>query len=374
MPLRNARGGPRPRQLACVLKSRTRAALMAKQGTDVEITTSSSGFRSKHILKLTGRRRSQRPAISSEPLFPFQPPASCLDFVAPLTSGSHTRLLVERWQYARQLAQLKPLTAKQLTPERIRFMKRFHHFHHGVSLAPSGSCPTAGNASFAYVVIYKSANNFINGNLDRSCPHGIQKTFDQRRFRKEVGSRRAFTFVRNPIDHFISGYTESSWRTYEHCCKNNGSSPARVGFPTGAQCMATQCPRGRQNSTNLAREFVLGLLAADEDALLSPRHVLIEPEHFFLQSGCLGLFMPSFVGRLEHFEAHWNALRGHGDLPVSFPPAYAQLKRIGRHTTSSDPFGRAAALRALLSAHSRLKQAVKALIRADYECFSYSSR
>ena len=35
---------------------------MAKleQGTDVEITTSSSGGRSKHILKLTGRPRGRR--------------------------------------------------------------------------------------------------------------------------------------------------------------------------------------------------------------------------------------------------------------------------------------------------------------------------
>ena len=39
---------------------------MAKleQGTDVEITTSSSGFRSKHILKLTGRRRGPREAVA----------------------------------------------------------------------------------------------------------------------------------------------------------------------------------------------------------------------------------------------------------------------------------------------------------------------
>ena len=39
---------------------------MAKleQGTDVEITTSSSGGRSKHILKLTGRRRGPREAVA----------------------------------------------------------------------------------------------------------------------------------------------------------------------------------------------------------------------------------------------------------------------------------------------------------------------
>ena len=39
---------------------------MAKleQGTDVEITTSSSGGRSKHILKLTGRRCGPREAVA----------------------------------------------------------------------------------------------------------------------------------------------------------------------------------------------------------------------------------------------------------------------------------------------------------------------
>ena len=46
--------------------TRTPRRLMAKleQGTDVEITTSSSGGRSKHILKLTGRRRGPREAVA----------------------------------------------------------------------------------------------------------------------------------------------------------------------------------------------------------------------------------------------------------------------------------------------------------------------
>ena len=46
--------------------TRTPWRLMAKleQGKDVEITTSSSGGRSKHILKLTGRRCGPREAVA----------------------------------------------------------------------------------------------------------------------------------------------------------------------------------------------------------------------------------------------------------------------------------------------------------------------
>ena len=46
--------------------TRTPWRLMAKleQGKDVEITTSSSGGRSKHILKLTGRRRGPCEAVA----------------------------------------------------------------------------------------------------------------------------------------------------------------------------------------------------------------------------------------------------------------------------------------------------------------------
>ena len=30
---------------------------------------------------------------------------------------------------------------------------------------------------------------------------------------------RHFTFVREPLSHFISGYTESKWGTWSTCCE-----------------------------------------------------------------------------------------------------------------------------------------------------------
>lgn len=239
---------------------------------------------------------------------------------------------------------------------------------------------------FTYLQVWKSANNFINENLLAKCRARVAAgkssfTYDEGKNHDQCKTNSTpvqtsiteFTFVRDPLSHFISGYTEAAQFTYQGCCTGKFVGTDKCGvWPLTVPKRRGKCPTAQeQGGMELAKEFLLGFLSADVNLIESPRHAQIYPEHFSLQAGILQRFHPGqaqFVGRLESLERDWNSLAGMLHLPM-----YETLDQsIGTHSSSKDLLGRRAALRRVLKAEPLLKHALQYLLELDYECFGYS--
>ena len=199
---------------------------------------------------------------------------------------------------------------------------------------------------------------------------------------------RHFTFVREPLSHFISGYTESKWGTWSTCCepatRHDGREKCRRRLSRrrarrladlASSEISPRCPDHARGGIALAHEFVQALLDANEQLLMSARHIGWGPDHVTLMAPNLAIFgcRLQFVGRIEHMKRDWNRLAAWTNGSV---PPYSELDQTsGRHVTSKDPHGDKQAMHALLSQNQSLREAVQILLAPDYDCFgSYARR
>lgn len=338
---------------------------------------------------------------------PFAPSRTCEQFY--LTGANSSTVLAEvqrRWQAARRLAGLEPLTAAQLI-ESSFFMRRFFRFPYGTAQATRcGTLP-----SFTYARISKAASNFFTGTIKRLCG-------ETRKSKRAAAGRSTrvypasqgpgpaplvFTFVRDPLSHFISGYGEATWRTFTACCSGHDNvctddrksahalyrrgRNATVVRASAAAALGPPCAtKQQQRETALAREFVVALLDANASLIQSRRHALDGIFHAFLQAGALQRFdlrakctamhrtttkcaATHFVGHVETVQTDWDRLAKGLGLP-----AFQDVRKedVGQHaSTSGDVLGRRGALAAVLEAEPLLKRGILELLALDYECFGY---
>eukprot|EP00614_Pseudopedinella_elastica_P023787 CAMPEP_0172643192 /NCGR_PEP_ID=MMETSP1068-20121228/235815_1 /TAXON_ID=35684 /ORGANISM="Pseudopedinella elastica, Strain CCMP716" /LENGTH=212 /DNA_ID=CAMNT_0013457191 /DNA_START=465 /DNA_END=1103 /DNA_ORIENTATION=- len=173
----------------------------------------------------------------------------------------------------------------------------------------------------------------------------------------------AFTFVREPLAHFISAFTEIIWRIHYY-----GLSVDDVPDPVQVN---------RSHALLFLRGF-LDLKPADRlfhrSANERVRH---DPENLHHADLMKGAFGPGnrtfhFVGRLERAERDWaEAMRlaDAGDLSRGF--GRTQIDASSHHESSVDPQGAKAAMIELLCLEPVIRRGVCELLREDYECFSY---
>ncbi len=334
-------------------------------------------------------------------------PNACRDFFR--SNGTDEQILAaiqQRWQLARRIARLPPLNNEQLEA-RSAFMWDFNHRAHAITVVNGSECKAAGGASFAYLNVWKSANTFMERNIRRVCHgRGVDKTVSRAFL---PAPPRVFTFVRDPWSHFVSGYREITLRTFQRCCvRTNGTAGANLSQWEPAawrnNCTGEErgCMWARANSTALARTVIQHLLGADVGNVRTlkshwplslrrasksrerrvsrwrPKLLIDTPSHMYPQAGVFSVLVPGYVGRLETFEADWDAMRGWNGFPSTFPPKYAELmftrtatsRPVGRRPSSDDPLGRGAAMVALAEAEPHLRDALLELLRVDYDCFS----
>jgi hypothetical protein len=101
------------------------------------------------------------------------------------------------------------------------FAKRYWDFSPGFTIVDLDDPPHKSNL-VAYMRIYKSANDAIRFNLlaalgEKAVTERWQayELDESRRETHTVGnSFNAFTFVRDPISHYVAGYSENEWRWF----------------------------------------------------------------------------------------------------------------------------------------------------------------
>jgi hypothetical protein len=217
------------------------------------------------------------------------------------------------WAAARREAGLN-LTAEP--PGLGALLRRLNNFS-GPSLAMSfdGRC-------VIYASVFKAANNAIRQTILDALPSYFHRTNPTRLIADKLAPDQAiallnsdarncqkgtlaFTFVREPLSHFISGFTELMWRR----------------SPYYRDCTRPPCADEDATNTNIAAAEQLMV----EDASRFVRGLLLDGEavhwdgltdHISLMSGVLiGTPTIDFVGRLESAESDWREMLRRAAVP-----------------------------------------------------------
>jgi hypothetical protein len=184
-----------------------------------------------------------------------------------------------------------------------------------------------------------------------------------------------FTFVREPLERFISGYSEVSFRartgqryTYGRC-RRCYSFLDQASDDERALAFVEDYVHGRvQNQT------CCPLTASNGD-------LHVAPQAAFLLAALQGRLTEriDFVGRLETFEADWLAVQARVPHFPRFQKAVESRQTHLETNALSNSSARAAMERLLRGANGTLptlraplRHQLCALLRVDYDCFGYT--
>ena len=227
----------------------------------------------------------------------------------------------------------------------IAFMSSFYSFSDGIVVYWN-----ANNDPVVYAKIWKCANEAIRTNMGmqlmtkkskntKALGYSVKSRFEHIMARdfmnkytpRKHGYNNTFTFVRDPVSHFVSGLAESVWRSF-----NGGNTTV---------------------TTQMVANYMKSFLNFQYKSL---KWI----EHTFPMSGAFFQHNISFVGQLESFDDDWQILHSKYNLFRAFD------KNLGVHPSSDDPNGAKTAIRLLLAQEPQYLRALCQLLMVDYVCFS----
>lgn len=161
---------------------------------------------------------------------------------------------------------------------------------------------------------------------------------------------KTFTFLRDPLGHFLSGLVESYFKKLGAGSKPNMTSAlvARMN--------------GRRASYHKARKILDSLIFGNDHMFLIRE--LAQSNHFSVQSYSLLKWKPMVIGYLENFDADWIRINKALGVNISYFPR-------SEHPTSNDPMNLKHSLLAVLNKQPRYMRAVCRLLMVDYICLQY---
>ena len=212
----------------------------------------------------------------------------------------------------------------------------------------------SGNTT-VYARIWKSGNDAIRENMDdigrqlsgnrhRST---LRRSVEFGRFRKPPA---VFTFSRDPLDRWLSGYNELETR-----------------FDTRKVNIGKVCRRC------IFHMFVIGseerVWAFLHDLLFNYLTGLPERQHMYPQCNVLGIYgrFLSFIGRLENFEADW----AHVLHNIIKYPGYTWSSTKGIHKSMDDPLHTHMAAKKLAAKDPWFTKIIQHIMFKDFLCFGY---
>jgi len=215
-----------------------------------------------------------------------------------------------------------------------------------------------------YVTIFKAGNNNIRGNLQHFsgtppedisvkgyCPLWTPQQAEQR-LRAErwtASSTPSFSFVREPLGHFMSGLAEAYYRSLHE--KYNIRRYRNRGWE----------PPDELSTVDMVKSLI-------RDQLRGGRVQIFEREHYYPMAGVLHLWPDvSFIGRLEHFDRDWRRVNTLYDTAMT-----TYDKAVGAHMSSNDPNLIKKHTLQLLEEYPAYKRALCHLLLVDFVCFEYA--
>ena len=234
--------------------------------------------------------------------------------------------------------------------EHVKYVESVFAVAHGVALYNISGVP------MSYVRIYKAANNDILENLNnihyQAIRHKVLRYMYGNVATSEDGLRYwvqsvwhrysvpSFTFVREPLSHFSSGFRE-----YLSRCP---------GDVPGASPIITK---------HFVRTAILGILTNNVSQCGNEAYSMA---HVFPMSGVLRPYLNiHFIGHLEKFAEDWKGVENMYNISLPLNTS------LGSHESSHDVHGVNAAVRDLFDSEPGFLQAVCALLYYDFECFEY---
>ncbi|KAJ8608923.1 hypothetical protein CTAYLR_005289 [Chrysophaeum taylorii] len=168
-----------------------------------------------------------------------------------------------------------------------------------------------------------------------------------------------WTFVREPLSHYISGYGEYMYREYVH----------RDNYVNADQKFEEIRAKVRDKDQPLA--YVLNQISGP--------HWLFEhsvnAKHMSLMSGVArerdGEPPLQYVGHLSNADEEWTELFEIADVTESVLENLRLNKELGPHMSSLDQIGARGELRQILLTNSTIRRGLCRLLERDYVCFNY---
>lgn len=241
-----------------------------------------------------------------------------------------------------------------------------------------------GEVGVRYVRIWKSNTEGICSQL-HGRPSGWPTKVPTSLCRDETFT---FTFVREPLERFISAYSEIVWRIHTskavkrlyascaHCYSFLNAS--LVG--TGAEVGSFEAARARAFVDDFVGGRVHSTSCCPQTASSIDLHAV--PQAAFLQAAFAGRLVCNvsrldFVGRLESFQADWARLERVAPAGIIRPFRHHLAPRPHPQTNAASNNAWRKAMRDLLRGEdgglpTRTRDALCHLLRHDYDCFGYA--
>ena len=246
-------------------------------------------------------------------------------------------------------------------------------------------CVTASDENVRYVQIYKSntqgfcsmldsAENSTKPSLEHSRKR-LKQHWDQDSAAEECHDAFTFTFVRDPLDHFISGSSEVAFRFHRNAIKRRDFTTCSMP-PHSCYTWAAPSLNAAQRARAFVEDFAWGKLNSPCCDASRETELHAMPQAAFVMDaldGRLGTPVQriDFLGKLESVQEDWSsvaaAVRG-------LPAQYVDTRfHNGSDASSGNEFRTAMEdlLRNDSSISAETRDAFCHQLRYDYTCFGY---
>lgn len=228
---------------------------------------------------------------------------------------------------------------------------------------------TRPESCVVYQQIYKCANNAIRGSL----LHAKEKAstvedIDCTNWHTSCSQLMYFTFVREPLTHYISGYAEFMYRMYYF----SGEGIDKLELTPEYIAEIRKSVKRQHQPHNFLTNQLLGSKWEEYS---------FYDLHMSLMSGILSSMNDprqaqpklNYVGHLSQADSDWQSLmRKSGMARTPFREATLSMAYGMHKLTSLDITGARAELKHILQTNHSLRRGLCRLLERDYICFGYN--
>lgn len=226
-------------------------------------------------------------------------------------------------------------------------------------------CKSSKYLGAVYVRIRKGGNNAVIGNMNLNQPvlqsekHAVGCGCLQSAQKNNLTS---FTFVRNPIEHLLSGYNEAEYRNL-NCTAHKG--------------ILTLCDH-QLGTPERFKAFIVDIV--EGNVFLASKTVVNHISHAFPMSVVLNHIRPTYIYELRQIHKLWvgilRMLIKKSKLPEAekqslLPKIQPFVPALGQHATSHDPHGTYKAAKLAILTDRPLLRAICCMYFVDYLAFGY---